>query len=317
MNVAPSLPLAIRGHAAARPQALAVRDAAGDLTYGELDRAADTVAAALEERGIARGDRVALLAVPSREAIALLAGIARAGAVAVPLGTRLTRREVAGVLGEATPVLLVHDADLAPVAIGHAVPAIAISALLADAPPHAPAAASGALPPVTPPRDLDVDTDAPVVAVFTSGTAGPPRAALLSDRALAASAAAWTAALPPATGWLLVLGLAHVAGLGVVWRALGAGLPLQVVSGFEPDVVLALLRGPDAPSHVSLVPVQLARLLKVAADAPAPAALRAVLLGGAPIPPDLVRRAIACRLAGGPDLWPDRGRLGRDGTSDR
>ncbi len=75
-----------------------------------------------------------------------------------------------------------------------------------------------------------------------------------------------------------------------------------MVDGFEPDAVLALLRRPEAPSHVSLVPVQLARLLEAAStpapgDAPlvasAPAALRAVLLGGAAIPPDLMRRATA------------------------
>jgi O-succinylbenzoic acid--CoA ligase len=282
------LPLALRRHAAARPLALAVRDAAGDLTFSQLDRAADVAAGALQERGVARGDRVALLAVPSGEAIALLAGIARCGAVAVPLGTRLTRREVAVALEEATPALLVHDADLAAVAGGHGVPAIAPAALLAAA---RVAMAPGAPVPAIPPRG--VDADAPAVAVFTSGTTGRPRAALLSHRALAASVAAWTAALPPATGWLLCLGLAHVAGLGVAWRALGAGLPLDVLAGFEPDAVLALLRRPDAPSHVSLVPVQLARLLEATGDGAAPWALRAVLLGGAPIPPDLVRRAAA------------------------
>jgi len=126
-------PLAIRRHAAARPLALAVRDAVGDLTFGQLDRAADMAAGALRERGVARGDRVALLAVPSGEAIALVAGIARCGAVAVPLGTRLTRREVVDALEEATPALLIHDADLAAVAGGHGVPAIAPAALLAAA----------------------------------------------------------------------------------------------------------------------------------------------------------------------------------------
>jgi O-succinylbenzoic acid--CoA ligase len=288
MSPVPVLPLAIRRHAAARPLALAIRDAAGDLSFGALDRAADAAAAALRVSGVAPGDRVALLAVPSGEAIALLAGILRSGAVAVPLGTRLTSREIAAALEETTPALLVHDADLVDVAGGHGVPALAPAALLARA--------FGA-----PLRSVDVDPEAAAVAVLTSGTSGRPKAALLSHRALAASAVEWTAVLPPATGWLLCLGLAHVAGLGVAWRALGAGLPLHVVAGFDPKAVLAALRGPDAQSHCSLVPVQLARLLEAAADAAGnaagvaapPAALRAVLLGGAPIPPDLVRRATA------------------------
>lgn len=280
MSSAPILPLAIRRHAAARPLALAIRDPAGDLSFGALDRAVDAGAAALGASGIGPGDRVAVLAAPSGEAIALLAGIWRAGAVAVPLGTRLTRREIAVALAETTPALLLHDADLADVAGGHLAPLLTPAALLARAQ-------------AAPLRSVDVDPEAPAVAVLTSGTTGRPRAALLSGRALAASAAAWTAVLPPATGWLLCLGLAHVAGLGVAWRALGAGLPLHILPGFEPEAVLAALGGRDAPSHTSLVPVQLARLLDVARDAPPPAGLRAVLLGGAPIPPGLVSRAVA------------------------
>ena len=221
MSSVTTLPHAIRRHAAARPLALAVHDAAGDLSFGELDGAVDVAVAALQASGIAPGDRVALLTAPSGEALALLAGIVRAGAVAVPLGSRLTRPEIAGALEEATPVLLLHDADLGDVSGGHGVPALAPAALLARA-PHAAR------------RSVDVDPEASAVAVLTSGTTGRPRAALLSHRALAASAAAWEAALPPATGWLLCLGLAHVAGLGVVWRALGAGVPLHVGTRLRP-----------------------------------------------------------------------------------
>ncbi len=284
MSPASILPVAIRRHAAARPLALAIRAAAGDLTFGDLDVAADAAATALRVSGVWPGDRVALLAVPSGEAIALLLGILRSGAVAVPLGTRLTSREIVDALDETTPALLVHDADGAAVAGTHGVRALTPAALLARA--------SG-----IPRRSLDLDAGAPALAVLTSGTSGSPKAALLSQRALSASAAAWAAVLPPATGWLLCLGLAHVAGLGVAWRALGAGLPLHVVAGFDPEVVLAALRGPGAPSHVSLVPVQLARVLEAAGDAPPPVGLRAVLLGGAPLPHDLVGRAAAA-------AWP-------------
>jgi len=288
VSLGPILPLDVRRHAAARPLALAIRDGEGDHDYASLDRAADSAAAGLQALGIGPGDRVALLATPSAAAIALLVAVARAGAVAVPLGTRLTRREIGVALQETAPALVVHDDALAAVATGHGIPSLEATELAGRTTGRER-------------RGVVIDPAAPAVAVLTSGTTGRPKAALLSHAALAASAVAWAAALPPATGWLLCLGLAHVAGLGVAWRALGAGVPLHVAPGFDAATALAALRGPGAPSHVSLVPVQLARLLDAAGpDAagldtagavPPPAALRAILLGGAPIPSDLVRRA--------------------------
>ena len=279
MNSGPYLSAAIRCHAAARPAALAVRDEAGDRSFAELARAVDVVTAALQVSGVAPGDRVAVLAAPSGEAIALLAGILAAGAIAVPLGTRLARPEIAAALEETRPTLIVPEPTLAALADGHGPPVVTPAELAARA--HG----SG-------PREVDLDPAAPAVGVLTSGTSGRAKAALLSHGALAASAEAWLAMLPPAGGWLLCLGLAHVAGLGVVWRALGGGVPLRILPAFEPAAVLDALRGADAPSHVSLVPVQLARLLAAAGMSPPPA-LRAVLVGGGPIRPDLVARAIA------------------------
>lgn len=280
MSLGPVLPLAVRRHAAARPLAVAVRDHEGAHTFAELDRAADVAAVALQASGIEPGDRVALLAAPSGEALALLVGALRAGAVAVSLGTGLTRPEISAALAETGVRLLVHDPGLAALAMAQGVPAVApveLAARVHDVQR----------------RGVELDPAAPAVAVLTSGSTGRPKAAILSHAALAASAKAWTAVLPPATGWLLCLGLSHVAGLGVAWRAVGAGVPLSVVSAFEPVTVLDSLRGPDAPSHLSLVPVQLARLLEAAGGAPGPAGLRAVLLGGAPIPAELVARAAA------------------------
>ncbi|MBA3877626.1 MAG: hypothetical protein C0498_11985 [Anaerolinea sp.] len=132
----------------------------------------------------------------------------------------------------------------------------------------------------------------PAVVVLTSGTTGRPKGVVLSGEALAASADAWRAALPPSTGWVLALGLGHVAGLGILWRAIASRVPVHIVPRNDPAALLAALRTRPAPSHVSLVPTQLARVLDVAGSARAPTSLRAALLGGGPIPAALVEQAI-------------------------
>jgi O-succinylbenzoic acid--CoA ligase len=125
---------------------------------------------------------------------------------------------------------------------------------------------------------------------------GRPKAVVLTAAALLASADAWLAALPPATGWLLAVGLNHVAGLGVVWRAERSRVPLVIVPRPDAPAIAAALTRDPFPSHVSLVPTVLARLLDSAAgatgDGAAPPTLRAVPLGGGTIPPELVTRAI-------------------------
>lgn len=128
--------------------------------------------------------------------------------------------------------------------------------------------------------------------VLTSGTTGRPKGVAHSAAGLAASADAWRAVLPPADGWVLALGLGHVAGLGVLWRAAADGVPIRIVAGNDAAALAAALRDP-AMTHVSLVPTQLARLLDHVAGARPPSSLRAIPLGGGSIPAPLVLRATA------------------------
>jgi o-succinylbenzoate---CoA ligase len=128
------------------------------------------------------------------------------------------------------------------------------------------------------------------VVVLTSGTTGHPKGVAHSELSLSASAIAWRAVLPEATGWVLALGLAHVAGLGVVWRAVGEGVPMRIAHGADTAALLAALRDPRM-SHASLVPTQLGRLLGASTEAPPN--LRAIPLGGGVIPEPLVHRAVA------------------------
>jgi O-succinylbenzoic acid--CoA ligase len=283
--------------AAGSPAATAVVDGPVRWTWRDLDDRADAVAGVLAREGVRPGGRVALLAVPSAAAIAALHGIARAGAVAAPLVVGLTAPELSAAADVIDPRVVVHDRGLeaAAVAVGRprltldsvAAPTVrAGSGLDADTP-----AASEPAPAASEPAPA-ASEPTPAVVVLTSGTTGRPKAVVLSDRALVASAEAWLAALPVATGWLLALGLGHVAGLGVVWRAALGGVPLVVLPRPDAAWIAAALAADPWPSHVSVVPTTLSRILDAVADAPPPATLRAVLLGGGPIPPELVRRAI-------------------------
>ena len=112
------------------------------------------------------------------------------------------------------------------------------------------------------------DPEAPAVIVLTSATTGRPKGVVLSSRALAASAESWLGALPPATGWVLALGIGHVAGLGILWRAITGRVPVQIVGPADPAALLAALAAEPGMSHVSLVPAQLARVLDAAGDGP-------------------------------------------------
>ena len=251
-----------------------------DVTWATLDARCDEVAAAVNGLDAVPGAVVAVLAGPSADAIAAILGVLRAGAVAAPVPDGLPTPELARALDALDPALVLADARFTAAVAAAGRRSLVIEDL-------GPTAVATARPP-TP----AADPEAPAVVVLTSGTTGRPRGVVLSRRAMAASAESWLAALPPATGWLLALGLGHVAGLGVVWRAIHDGVPLRIVDRGEPRALLAAIAAEPAASHLSIVPAQLERLLDAAGDAPAPPSLRAVLLGGGPIPPPLVTRAV-------------------------
>jgi acyl-CoA synthetase (AMP-forming)/AMP-acid ligase II len=140
-----------------------------------------------------------------------------------------------------------------------------------------------------------IDAERPFALLLTSGSTAAAKVVVLSRRAVLASAAASAANLGVARAerWLLCLSLAHVAGLSIVVRMLGARRAIVL---FEPGADGLLARAPELARRihrqrvtlVSLVPPVLERLL--GAGFTAPPGLRAVLLGGAGCSATLAQR---------------------------
>ncbi|GGU85530.1 acyl-CoA synthetase [Streptomyces litmocidini] len=186
------------------------------LTYAELARAAGALADRVGRVGGA--GRVAVWATPTaRTAVAVVAALL-AGVPAVPLNPRTGERELAHILGDSAPdLVLAGPGDELPAGLA-ALPRIDVELTGPEAPP-------GAAP---------VDPETTALVVYTSGTTGPPKGVLLSHRAVAASldalaeAWSWTAddvlvhALPLFHVHGLVLGILGPLRRGGEVRHLGA-----------------------------------------------------------------------------------------------
>jgi len=141
-------------------------------TYGELDDRAARWAAVFTERGIGRGDRVAFLGENQPAFVEVLFGAARVAVVFVPVNTRLAAPEVAHILADSGARLLVHDeraAAVATEAAGH-LPRILVG-------PEADAALAAVEPA---PEAPGVGLDDPAAILYTSGTTGRPKGAVLT-----------------------------------------------------------------------------------------------------------------------------------------
>jgi len=285
--VSRTVPDWLLARAAAAPDAPALSDPDVAWTAAELAVAARRIATGLATAGAGEGARVAALLGDTAATVALGHAVRLIGAVLVPLNRRAAPAELAFQLELARPAVFVHDTERAAAArdatqVGPSPNLRDLAELVAGTPERAPLRA-------------DVDLDTPAAILFTSGTTGRPKGAVLTHGALAASADAWAAALEPrpTDRWLACLPLHHVAGLSMAVRAGRWGVPLEVHPRFDPVRVDAALEA--GVSHVSLVPATHEDLLDVRAArsaGPAPATLRAVLLGGAPIPPALVMRSL-------------------------
>jgi acyl-CoA synthetase (AMP-forming)/AMP-acid ligase II len=172
--------------ARSHPGHAAVADGDLTLTYPKLDRRVDRLAAALTEAGVGTGDRVAWLGQNSFRTLESLLATARAGAVFCPLNWRQSASEVAFVLDDLTPAVVIwQDAEIgATVAEARGLSAHAEHATWVqhDADNGYEAFLASGAPGLHPGADIGFDT--PCLAIYTAAFAGRPNAALLTHGGL-------------------------------------------------------------------------------------------------------------------------------------
>jgi O-succinylbenzoic acid--CoA ligase len=271
------------------------------LTYGELAAAADRTARRLAALGVAAGDRIVVCSRSAAAVASLLHGASRLQAMLVPLNARLTAAELAWPVQETSPGVVVWDADLAD----RVPPVPAGTSLVATGQGGDRAlqlARAGGRPAAVPGLDQlaekdvalaeRVDPSLPATVIYTSGTSGHARGAVLThgNHLWAALASALRLGASPEDRWLAPLPLWHVGGVAVLLRSALCGSTALMPRRFDArDVARSLVA--EHVTMASLVPTMLVRLLDAWGNGPPPPLLRAVLLGGAPAGPDLLARA--------------------------
>jgi acyl-CoA synthetase (AMP-forming)/AMP-acid ligase II len=264
----------LRTHASRDPESTALFCGDRAMSYGELDRSTDALAAWFLAEGLKAGDRVAIQWPNAIEIVQIFFAAFKAGVVAVPINLRLKPSEIAWVMHDAGAALCFAHPALADVVRQTGVRTLDAIPPLGerDQPP---------LPPV--------GQDAPGLILYTSGSTGRTKGAVLSQRSLGATGELCAAVVEGfgtslrARG-LLMTPLMHSSGLFVLLSSLQRGEPCVLLPTFDPAGVLDAVERYRCTMTLSL-PAMMQFVLEEQARKPRDlSSLRVVFAGGDSVP---------------------------------
>lgn len=251
-----------------------------EVTFGELRDRASRLATALRARGLTTGDRVAVHLPNRAEFIELFIACVQSGLVLVPINILYREREIAHIVDDADPAAVVTTRAAAPL-----FPSTVVLLDIDDLVNEAGHTESVGLRP-------EIDGDAPAAIVYTSGTTGRSKGAVLSHNNLVANAAALVTCwrITSADRYLAALPLFHVHGLGNgICSWLASGCRMRLVERFDINRAVPWFTEFE-PTLFFGVPTIYVRLLELPADDAREIGrhMRLFVSGSAPLPANVL-----------------------------
>ncbi len=274
----------LRESAVRDPQGCALIDGSIRLTWLELDSRVTQFAVGLVRHGLHAGDRVGLLLGNSADYVIAFYGALRAGVCVVPMNPAYTAPEVAILVSDAGVRLLIASAQTASVATEATVAVQSCEVVVTESPAWQSLFDSTSLL-----AEVSTSGDALALLLFTAGTSGRPKGAMLTHGALRANTESLLSLDSPAAVHagdvvLAVLPMFHVYGLNTVLNlAVAAGATSVIVDRFDPVESLRLVVS-ESITTIAGAPAMYQAWLRVPALRESVAGVRLLSSGGAPLP---------------------------------
>lgn len=287
-------------HAMMQPDAPALRFVGNTMTWADLRRRVAALAGALSGRGVGFGDRVMILMLNRTEFVESVLAANMIGAIAVPLNFRLTPTEIAVLVEDCVAHVMLTEAALAPVAIGvrNIQPLLSVIVVAGGSSQDSVFGYEDLLNEAGDVHEpVDIPNDSPALIMYTSGTTGRPKGAVLTHANLTGQAmtALYTsgANINSDVGFVGVP-LFHIAGIGNMLTGLLLGLPTVIypLGAFDPGQLLDVLEA-DKVTGIFLVPAQWQAVCTEQQARPRDLRLRVLSWGAAPAPDALLRQMSA------------------------
>ncbi len=282
-------------HALMQPNATALRFLGNTVTWGELRRRVAALADALSRRGVGFGDRVMVLMLNRTEFVEAVLAANMLGAIAVPLNFRLTPSEIAFLVEDCEARVVITESVLAPVAIGvrEIEPLLRTIVVAGGATEDQVLGYEDLLDePGDPHQPVDIPNDSPALIMYTSGTTGRPKGAVLTHTNLTGQTMTGLytngASINDDVGFIGVP-FFHIAGIGnmLIGMLLGVATVIYPLGAFEPGQLLDVLAA-EKVTGIFLVPAQWQAVCAEQRARPRDLKLRVISWGAAPAPDALL-----------------------------